>query len=60
MKDDDLPPDLLRLVVQDEKQNLPYQEVTKAINLKTEKEKKEVKIGTTLSPATRKESIDLL
>ena len=36
MKDDDLPPDLLRLVAQDEKQILPHQEVTEAINLGTE------------------------
>ena len=60
MEDDDLPPDLLRLVAQDEKQILPHQEVTEAINLGTEKEKREVKIGTTLSPTTRKKLIDLL
>ena len=60
MEDDDLPPDLLKLVEQDEKQILPHQEVTKAINLRTEKERKEVKIGTMLSPATGKELIDLL
>ena len=60
MEDDDLPSDLLRLVAQDEKQNFPHQEVTEAINLGTEEEKREVKIGTTLSPATRKELISLL
>ena len=60
MEDDDLPPDLLRLVAQDKKQILPHQEVIKAINLETEEERKEVKIETTLSPATRKELIDLL
>ena len=43
MKDDDLPPDLLRLVAQDEKQILPHQEITKVINLGTEEEKREVK-----------------
>ena len=59
-EDDDLPPDLLRLVAQDEKQILSHQEVTEAINLGTEKERNEVKIGTTLSPATRKELINLL
>ena len=53
MEDDDLPPDLLRLVAQDEKQILPHQEVTKAINLGTEEERREVKIGTTLSPTIR-------
>ena len=54
MEDDDLPLDLLRLVAQDEKQILPHQEVTEAINLGTEKERREVKIGITLSSATRK------
>ena len=60
MEDVDLPPDLLRLVEQDERQILPHQEIAKAINLGTEEEKKKVKIGTTLSPATRKKLIDLL
>ena len=60
MEDDDLPSDLLRLVEQDERQILPHQEITETVNLGTEEEKKEVKIGTTLSPATRKELIDLL
>ena len=60
MEDDDLPPDLLRLVEQDERQILPHQEITEAINLGTEEERKEVKIETMLSPATRKELIDLL
>ena len=60
MEDDNLPLDMLRLVAQDEKQILPHQEVTKAINLGTEEERREVKIGTTLSPAIRKELIDLL
>ena len=48
------------MVEQDERQILPHQEITEAINLGIEEEKKEVKIGTTLSPATRKELIDLL
>ena len=60
MEDDDLPPDLLRLVEQDERKISPHQEVTKAINLGTEEERKEVKIETTLLPATRKELVDLL
>ena len=60
MEDDDLPSDLLRLVAQDEKQILPHQEVTEAINLGLEKERREVKIETTLSPTTRKKLIDLL
>ena len=39
---------------------MPHQEVTEAINLGTEEERREVKIETTLSPAIRKELIDLL
>ena len=60
IENDDLPLDLLRLVEQDERQILPHQEITKAINLGTEEERKEVKIETILSLATRKELIDLL
>ena len=45
MENDDLPSDLLRLVEQDERQILPHQEITEAINLGTNKERKEVKIG---------------
>ena len=60
MKDDDLPPDLLRLVEQDESQLLPHQKITEAVNLGIEEERKEVKIETTLSPTIRKELIDLL
>ena len=40
MEDDDLPPNLLRLVAQDEKQILPHQKATKSINLGTEEERR--------------------
>ena len=60
MEDDDLPSDLLRLVAQDEKQILPHQEFTKAINLGTEEERREVKIGTTLSPTITEKLISQL
>ena len=53
MEDDDLPSNLLRLVAQDEKQILPHQKVTKAVNLGTEEERREVKIRTTLSQIGR-------
>ena len=39
MEDYDLPPDLLRLVEQDERQILPHQEIIEAVNLGTEKDK---------------------
>ena len=58
MEDDDLP--LLRLVAQDEKQISTHQEITEAINLGIEEERKEVKIETTLSSAIRKKLINLL
>ena len=60
MEDDDLPPDLLRLVEQDERQILLHQKITESVNLRTEEERKEVKIETMLSPPIRKELIDLL
>ena len=60
MENDDLPSDLLRLVEQDERQILPHLKIIEAVNLGIEEEKKEVKIGTALSLATRKELIDLL
>ena len=60
MEDKDLPPNFLRLMVQDEKQILPNQKATEAINLGTEEERKKVKIGTTLSPTIREKLIDLL
>ena len=40
MEEDDLPPDLLRLVEQDERQILPHQDITEAVNLGTKEEKK--------------------
>ena len=48
MENDDLPPDLLRLVEQEERQILPHQKIIEAANLGTEEKKKEVKIETTL------------
>ena len=60
MEDDDLSPDLLRLVAQDEKQILPHQEVIEAINLGIEEERKKVKIENTLWPTIREKLIDLL
>ena len=60
MEDDNLPLALLRLVAQDEKQILPHQEFTEAINLGTEEERREVKIGTTLSPIITEKLISQL
>ena len=38
MEDDDLSPELLRLVEQDKRQILPHQEITETVNLGTEEE----------------------
>ena len=40
MEDDDLTPNLLRLVEQDERQILLHQEITEAVNLGIEEERK--------------------
>ena len=60
MEGDALHPDLVRLVAQEERQILPLQEITEAINLGTEEVKREVKIGTSLSPTIRNELVNLL
>ncbi|OMO62254.1 hypothetical protein CCACVL1_22930 [Corchorus capsularis] len=59
--EDQTPPsDLLRLVEQEEKQIFPHRESTELINLGTDENPKEVKIGTSLSEGERRELIDLL
>ena len=60
MEDDDLPPNLLRLVAEEERQILPYQETIEAVNLGAKGERKEVKIGTSLSANTKKKLVGLL
>ena len=44
----------------EDKQILPHQEVTELVNLGTDDEKKEVKIGSSLSSLAKKEIVDLL
>ena len=56
----DLPPKMLRLLTLEDKQILPHQETTVLINLGTEDEKKEVKIGLSLDVFAKKEITDLL
>ena len=56
----DLPPEMQRLLAMEDKQILPHQEVTELVNLGTNDEKKEVKIGSSLDPSTKKEIMDLL
>ena len=60
MNDVALPLEMKRLTDQENKQILPYQEEIEVINLGNSEEKKEVKVGTSLSAKTKKEIIDLL
>ena len=56
----DLPSEMLRLLTMEDKQISPYQEVTELVNLGTNDEKKEVKIGSSLDPSAKKDIVDLL
>ncbi|KAA3483746.1 reverse transcriptase [Gossypium australe] len=56
-RDCDLPPDLLRMVKQEEKQILPHEEEVENISLE---EGKMVKIGTRIAVETRQDLVELL
>ena len=56
----DLPPEMQRLLAVEDKEILPHQEITELVNLGTDDEKKEVKIGSSLDPFAKKEIVDLL
>ena len=56
----DLPLKMQRLLAMEDKQIFPHQEVTELVNLGTNDEKKEVKIGSSLDPSAKKEIVDLL
>ena len=60
MDESDLPPKMLRLLTTEDKQILPHREVTELVNLGTDDERKEVKIGSSLDSSAKKEIIDLL
>ena len=60
MDDEVLPLEMGRLIDQKNKQILPHQEEIEVINLGSNEEKKEVKMGTMLLAETKKEVIDLL
>ena len=49
----DLPLEMLRLLTMEDKQILPYQEVIKLVNLGTDDEKKEVKIGSSIDSSAK-------
>ena len=56
----DLPLKMQRLLAMEDKQILPHQKVTELVNLGTDNEKKEVKIGSSLDSLAKKEIVDLL
>ncbi|KAA0043020.1 uncharacterized protein E6C27_scaffold75G00990 [Cucumis melo var. makuwa] len=56
----DISPELLRLIEQEEKKTMLYQETLKVINLGTLKEVKEVRIGTLASEQDQSELVTLL
>ena len=60
IEESDLPSEMLRLLTMQDKQILPHQEVIELINLGTDDEKKEVKIGSSLDSSVKKEITDLL
>ena len=55
IEESDLPPEMLRLLNMENKQILPHQEVTNLVNPRTDDEKKEVKIGSSLDSSAKKE-----
>ncbi|KAK9042316.1 hypothetical protein V6N11_017393 [Hibiscus sabdariffa] len=56
----ELPNDLLRMMKSEEKQILPHKEELEILNLGTAEERREVKIGTTISVETHQNLIKLL
>ena len=50
----DLPSKMRRLLAMKDKEILPHQEITELVNLGTDEEKKEVKIGSSLDPSAKK------
>ena len=55
MDESDLTPKVQRLLTMEDKQILPHQEVTELVNLGTDDEKKEVKIGSSLDSSAKEE-----
>ena len=59
MHESNLPPKVQRLLTMEDKQILPHQEVIELVNLGTNDEKREVKIGAYLDSFAKKEITDL-
>ena len=59
-EDWELPPELKRMVEQEDREMKPHQEETKIVNLGVGEEKKEVKVGTNMTTPIRDELVALL
>ena len=59
-EDEEVPEEISRLLRQEERSIQPYKEPLETVNLGSEEERKEVKIGALLSPAVKESLIELL
>jgi len=59
-KDVGLPPELERIIAQEDREMRPHQEETELVDLGTDSGKKEVKVGTGMTAPVRKELMALL
>ena len=59
-EDDDIPYEITRLLEQEEKTIQPHQEEIELINLGTEDNKREIKVGATLEEGVKKKIFQLL
>ena len=59
-EDCEVPGELARLLQQEERVILPHEELLETINLGTEEDKKEVKVGANLEPSVKERLVQLL
>ena len=59
-EDYEVPRELARLLQQEERAILPHEELLETINLGTEEDKKEVKVGANLEPSVKERLVQLL
>ena len=59
-KDCEVPRELARLLQQEERDILPHEELLETINLGTDEDRKEVRVGVNLEPSVKERLIQLL
>ena len=59
-EDCEVPGELVRLLQQEERAILPHEELLETINLGTEEDRKEVKVGANLEPSVKERLVQLL